>query len=334
MLNYNLLKKLLFSMQPETAHAVACRFMQLGEATGLSKLIMGAPISKPVTCMGLNFLNPVGLAAGFDKNADHIDALAALGFGFIEVGTITPKPQDGNPKPRLFRLPEHEAIINRMGFNNKGIAHAEKQLEKTRYRGVLGINVGKNFSTPLDKATDDYVAGFRSLWQYASYMTINISSPNTPGLRDLHQEELLIDLLRAMKHERDKVKNEKYVPLVVKVSPDMSDEQTIQTADIILREKMDGVIATNTTVAREAVAGSPFAQEQGGLSGKPLLTQSTHTVSLMHNVLKDDIPIIAAGGIMDAASAKQKLAAGAKLVQLYTGFIYKGPRLVSEILTA
>ena len=299
---------------------------------GLTKLIYPS-FSQPRTIMGLTFPNPVGLAAGLDKNGDYIDALGALGFGFIEIGTVTPKPQIGNPKPRLFRLTEQEAIINRMGFNNKGIEHVVSRLEKTKYKGILGINIGKNKDTPLEKAIDDYLTGFRAFWKFASYITINISSPNTPGLRDLQQDDLLKSLLCVLKQEQQSVllNHKKYVPLVVKIAPDISEEELHSIAAVLLKEKVDGVIATNTTIQREGVENSPYAKEAGGLSGKPLLTRSTQVISHLNAVLQDQIPIIASGGVMDEQAAQQKYAAGAKLLQVYSGFIYSGPGIVKRL---
>jgi dihydroorotate dehydrogenase len=283
--------------------------------------------------MGLTFPNRVGLAAGLDKNADYVDALAALGFGFIEVGTITPRPQQGNPQPRLFRLTEQKAVINRMGFNNKGIEHAVRQLEKTRYRGILGINIGKNKDTPLDKAIDDYLTGFRALWKYASYITINISSPNTPGLRDLQHGDMLDSLLAALKQEQARIaaQEKKYVPLVVKISPDLSAQELQELASVLLQRQVDGVIATNTTLRRDGTEQSPFTKEAGGLSGKPLEKLSTQIISQLCAALQDKIPVIASGGVMDRQSAADKLNAGAKLLQVYTGFIYGGVNIISEL---
>lgn len=330
---YSLLKKILFSLDPETSHHLALRGLHLASLTGLPQLIYQSP-PKPVSLMGLTFPNPIGLAAGLDKNGDYIDALSSLGFGYIEIGTVTPKPQIGNPKPRLFRLVEQQAIINRMGFNNKGIEYVLRQLEKIRYRGILGINIGKNKDTPLENAVDDYVAGFRAFWKFASYITINISSPNTPGLRDLQQDNLLTHLLSTLKQEQQSVflNHKKYVPLVVKISPDLSEEELHSTAAVLLKEKVDGVIATNTTIHRDGVENSPFANETGGLSGKPLLSRSNQITSSLHSILRDQIPIIAVGGIMDKISMQEKLAAGAKLVQVYSGFIYSGPGIVKGLV--
>lgn len=336
MTSFNLLRNALFSLDPEVAHDVALTGMQLAWRTGTSRFIASPTTNVPRQIMGLTFPNPVGLAAGFDKSAEYIDALAALGFGFIEVGTLTPRPQDGNKKPRLFRLAEQQAVINRMGFNNKGIEHAERMLEKTRYRGILGINLGKNADTPLEKAADDYVAGFRALWKFASYITINISSPNTPGLRELQQKDLLTALLRPLKEEQTRIHQveKKYIPLVIKVSPDMTDEQTIETAEILLREKIDGVIATNTTITRDGVLESTHVNEAGGLSGMPLCARSTHVIKSLTSVLKDNIPVIASGGVMDEDTAKDKMNAGAVLLQVYTGFIYHGADIIHRLAKA
>lgn len=330
---YNLLKKILFSLDPEQAHTLAVKSMQLAHTLGILGLITPKPIEKPSTVMGLNFPNRIGLAAGFDKSADYVDALAQLGFGFIEVGTLTPRPQGGNAKPRLFRLTAQQAIINRMGFNNHGIEHAAKRLEQTRYRGILGINLGKNADTPLDKAVDDYLEGFELLWKYATYITINISSPNTKGLRDLQQKSLLQELLQPLKAQQKYIhtSQNKYIPLVVKISPDLTLEQITETAEVLLQEKIDGVIATNTTLDRTEVADSPFAQESGGLSGLPLCNKSTAVIQRLHQVLNGNVPIIGSGGVMSTSAAQEKLQAGAELLQLYTGFIYHGPNLINQI---
>ena len=330
------MKKILFSLDPETAHEWALKGMELAYRTGTSGLLAPAPCEAPCSVMGLNFPNPVGLAAGFDKSADYIDALATLGFGFIEVGTLTPKPQAGNERPRLFRLKEQEAIINRMGFNNKGVEHAVRRLEATHYRGILGINLGKNATTPLDKAADDYLAGFRALWKYASYITINISSPNTSGLRDLQQTDMLSALLKTMKKEQARIHADenKYIPLVVKLAPDMSDVELTDAATIILQEDIDGVIATNTTLSRDGVLFSPLASEKGGLSGMPLCSRSTHVIQVLAKALQNKIPIIGSGGVMNTAAAKDKVMAGAKLLQVYSGFIYNGPTIITNVAAA
>ncbi len=326
-----LLKKLLFSLNPETAHNVALQSLALANKAGLIR--PATKKSKPTKLMGLTFPNPIGLAAGFDKSGDYIDALAALGFGFIEIGTVTPKPQIGNSKPRLFRLTEQEAIINRMGFNNKGIDHVVRQLEKTKYRGILGINIGKNKDTELENSIEDYLIGFRAFAPFASYITINISSPNTPGLRNLQHGELLNSLLCVLKQEQHSMSlnQKKYVPLVVKIAPDLSAEDLQSVASVFLKEKIDGVIATNTTISRVGVEKSPHRNEAGGLSGKPLQALSTNTIKQLHTILQDRIPIIASGGVMDAKSAQEKFQAGASLVQVYSGFVYSGPEIIGEL---
>ncbi len=330
---YNLVNKALFSLDPETAHDLALKALRIAWLTRTTHLIAQPTVSNPRTIMGLNFTNPVGLAAGFDKSADHVDAMAALGFGFLEVGTLTPRPQDGNARPRIFRLTEQQAIINRMGFNNKGVEYAMRQLEKIRYRGVLGINIGKNADTPLDKAVDDYLLGFRAMWKFASYITINISSPNTQGLRDLLQKDLLTALLKPLKDEQTRIhiENQKYVPLVLKISPDMSDEQIAETAEVMLNEKIDGVIATNTTLSRDSVSFAPQAVQAGGLSGMPLCSRSTHVIRLLVKALQHKIPVIGSGGVMNEETAKDKLNAGAELLQVYTGFIYHGPAIIHTL---
>jgi dihydroorotate dehydrogenase len=289
--------------------------------------------SAPCTIMGLNFPNPVGLAAGMDKNGEYIDSLAALGFGFIEVGTVTPRPQPGNPLPRLFRLPKAQALINRMGFNNKGVDELVKNVKKTHFSGILGINIGKNFDTPLEKAADDYLICLHKVYAVADYVTVNISSPNTPGLRQLQQEDELARLLKTLKQAQQQLTKEhnKYVPLVVKIAPDLSEVELTSIANKLLEYNIDGVIATNTTLSRIGVEKFPHANEKGGLSGAPLLAPTTKIVQYLNVTLQNKIPIIAAGGVMSAANAVEKFTAGASLVQIYTGLIYKGPTLVKEI---
>ncbi len=330
---YSLIKKILFQFDPERSHHLAMQSLQLTHQLGLTPFFI-KPVTQPVTVMGLRFANPVGLAAGLDKNADYVDALAALGFGFIEIGTVTPKPQQGNPTPRLFRLVEQEAIINRMGFNNKGVDYVAQRLEKTRYKGILGVNIGKNKETPLERAAEDYLIGFRRLWKFASYITVNISSPNTEGLRDLQQVALLTHLLSTLKHEQKMIldSHQRYIPLVVKISPDLSEQALRDIATVLLQQQIDGVIATNTTVARDGVKDSPFAKEAGGLSGRPLQARSTQIISQLHSLLQNKIPIIASGGVMDKQAAKEKLLAGASLLQVYTGFIYSGPEIIKRLV--
>lgn len=331
---YPLLRPLLFTLEPETAHQLTLDSLQLLEKAGISRLLLTAAEKQPVNVMGLTFDNPVGLAAGLDKNGDYIDALAALGFGFIEVGTVTPRAQPGNPKPRLFRLPEQQAIINRMGFNNKGIDHLLKQAEKRHYPGILGINIGKNFDTPISEAVNDYLIGLRKAYPAASYITINISSPNTQNLRQLQQGDEIGKLLSALKEEQQKLFtiHDRYVPLAVKIAPDLNEEEIGHIAELLLELAVDGVIATNTTIAREKIAGQPLAKEAGGLSGAPLKEASTQVVKRLAAILNSQIPIIAAGGILSADDAQEKLAAGASLVQIYSGLIYRGPHLITEIL--
>ena len=330
---YSLIKKCLFALPPETAHHLTLQSLKCADRLKLLEFFLKNP-SHPLTIMGLSFQNPIGLAAGLDKNADYVDALSHLGFGFIEVGTVTPKPQYGNPKPRLFRLIKEEALLNRMGFNSKGALYVAKQLKKMRYRGILGINIGKNKETPLENAVDDYLFCFHQLCSFASYITINISSPNTKNLRDLQASDALIPLLSALKKAQKKYAEEKkYVPLVVKISPDLSDEALFELAEILLQQKIDGVIATNTTVNRNGIE-SLYAKEEGGLSGKPLEKKSTEIIKKLHTILQDKIPIIASGGVMDEQSAQEKLEAGATLLQIYTGFIYQGPGFIQRLVKA
>lgn len=331
---YPLLRPLLFSLDPETAHEATLKLLNTAYRSGLSRLVYPAIPDKPVQVMGLSFKNPVGLAAGLDKNGNAIDALAALGFGFIEIGTVTPRPQPGNPKPRLFRLPEHQAIINRMGFNNLGIDHLLSRVAQSAYTGILGINIGKNFDTPIENAADDYLTGLRKAYPIAGYITINISSPNTKNLRQLQQGEEIKALISALKEEQLKLQQEhgKYVPLALKIAPDLNEEEIGHIAKLLLEFSIDAVIATNTTIARDAIAGHPLANEAGGLSGAPVKDKSTTVVRGLAAELQERCPIIAAGGILSAEDAAEKLAAGASLVQIYTGLIYKGPQLISEIM--
>ncbi len=325
---YELFRKILFRFPPETAHHLSLGALRYIHVMGLTNLVR--PLSTPQQVMGLTFFNPVGLGAGFDKDGEYIEALAALGFGFIEIGTVTPKPQAGNPSPRLFRLPSCQALINRMGLNSRGLDYVEAQLKKTRFKGVLGINIGKNRDTPLEEAVSDYVSGFKRMAPFASYIVINISSPNMQGLRDLQQAHLLTSLLQVLKKEQGAQK--KYVPLVLKVAPDLSCEEIRMIAEILLAEKIDGLIATNTTVRRAGVEGVEHANETGGLSGKPLLAQSTKVLKKFHEILQDKVPIIASGGIMSGEDAREKIMAGATLIQIYTGLIYHGPALIPEII--
>ncbi|MGZ5577447.1 MAG: quinone-dependent dihydroorotate dehydrogenase [Methylobacter sp.] len=331
---YPLLRPLLFSLDPETAHEVTLKLLNTAYVSGLSKLVYPEIGPKPVKVMGLDFKNPVGLAAGLDKNGDYINALAALGFGFVEIGTVTPRPQPGNPKPRLFRLPEHQAIINRMGFNNLGIDHLLDQVKQSAYSGILGINIGKNFDTPIENAADDYLIALRKAYTSASYITINISSPNTKNLRQLQQGDEIKALISALKEEQLKLQREhgKYVPLVLKIAPDLTGDEITHIARLLLEFEIDGVIATNTTIARDMIAGHPHADEAGGLSGAPVKEKSTLVVRGLAAELNGRIPVIAAGGILSADDAQEKLAAGASLVQIYSGLIYRGPQLIADIV--
>ncbi len=331
---YSLLRRLLFTLPPETAHHFTLHILKVFHRLKLTQLVFGKMPHAPCTVMGLHFPNPVGLAAGMDKNAEYIDSLAALGFGFIEVGTVTPRPQPGNPKPRLFRLPAENALINRMGFNNDGVDKLLAQVQKARFSGILGINIGKNVDTPLENAVDDYLVCLRKVYAYADYVTVNISSPNTPGLRQLQQGEELDRLLSVLKQAQQQLADQhnKYVPLVIKIAPDLSEEELTVMANKLLAYKIDGVIATNTTLSRVGVEkNAALSNESGGLSGAPLKARSTQIVQQLSKILQNKIPIIAAGGIMSSDDAVEKRNAGASLVQLYTGLIYRGPTLVKEM---
>ncbi|MDP3332135.1 MAG: quinone-dependent dihydroorotate dehydrogenase [Methylococcaceae bacterium] len=330
---YPLLRPLLFSLDPETAHHVTLNLLNAAEKTGLSKLVYPDVVDQPIKVMGLEFKNQVGLAAGLDKNGDYIDALAALGFGFIEIGTVTPRPQPGNPKPRLFRLPEYQAIINRMGFNNLGVEHLLTQVKQSHYSGILGINIGKNFDTPIEQASEDYLIGLRKAYPFASYITINISSPNTKNLRQLQQGDEIKTLLSLLKDEQVKLQQQhsKYVPLVLKIAPDLTSDEISHISALLLEFEIDGVIATNTTIARDKIADHPLAQEAGGLSGAPVKEAATTVVRGLAAELNGRCAIIAAGGILTAADAQEKIQAGASLVQIYSGLIYQGPQLVADI---
>ena len=331
---YSLLRNLLFCLPAETSHDVALNLMSAGQRLGVLGLLAARTgASTPVRVMGLDFPNPVGLAAGLDKNADHLDALAALGFGFIEVGTLTPRAQPGNPRPRMFRLRREEAIINRMGFNNKGIDHALARISASPYRGILGINIGKNFDTPIERAAEDYLHCLHKCYVQASYVTINLSSPNTPGLRELQFGQHLKDLLQQLKDAQQSLaaKHGRQVPLAIKLAPDLQPQEIREIAEQLLAHQVDAIIATNTTMGREGVTDNPLSAEAGGLSGRPLTAKSTAVIRAIREVVGDRIPIIGVGGIFSARDARDKIEAGASLVQLYTGFIYRGPPLISEI---
>ncbi|MFT4926899.1 MAG: dihydroorotate dehydrogenase [Phenylobacterium sp.] len=333
---YTILRNVLFKLDAELTHDLTINNLRRFGNTPLDLFWRQKTIDKPVEVFGLKFPNPVGLAAGLDKNGQCIDAFAAMGFGFIEVGTVTPRPQVGNPKPRLFRLPEAEAIINRMGFNNDGVDQLVENVKKAKYDGILGINIGKNKDTPNEKGKDDYIHCMKKVYQYASYITVNISSPNTPGLRELQYGDALDDLLGSLKAEQQILaeKHQKQVPLLVKIAPDLDDEEIRQIADSLIKNNIDGVIATNTTLAREDVTGLPHGDEAGGLSGRPVQRKSLHVVDKLTDMLGKDIPVIGVGGIDSASSAQDQLKAGAQLVQVYTGFIYHGPGLIKKIVSS
>lgn len=333
---YSLARKLLFTLSGEAAHQIALDGLDAAARLRIIKPLVAKRLQAPVTVMGLEFPNAVGLAAGLDKNADHLYSLDQLGFGFIEVGTVTPRPQPGNPKPRLFRIPEQEAIINRMGFNNKGLDHLVKQVKKSNIDGLLGINLGKNLTTPVEEAVNDYLLGLEGVYELADYVTVNISSPNTPGLRNLQYGEALKDLLAPLKEAQAKLadQHQRYVPLVVKVAPDMNDEELVSLASCLRELKLDGVIATNTTLDKTSVEGLRYGDEAGGLSGRPLTEQACEITRKLADALEGDLPIIGVGGIFSAEDAVERIAAGASLIQLYTGFIYRGPSLINECAEA
>jgi dihydroorotate dehydrogenase len=332
---YRYARPLLFQLDAETAHELALPSFRLMQRMGIAGLPGRALPGAPVRVMGLAFPNPVGLAAGLDKDAAYIRLLAGFGFGFLEVGTVTPRPQPGNPKPRLFRLPDAHALINRMGFNNHGVDAFVANVERARFDGILGINIGKNFDTPVERAADDYLACLRKVYPHASYVTINISSPNTKNLRQLQQASELGSLLAALSRERERLaRGGRRVPMAVKIAPDLEPEGIEAIARLLVEHGIDAVIATNTTVSRDGVAGLPHANEAGGLSGAPVRAMSTRVIRALAGLLQGRVPIIGAGGILSAVDAQEKLAAGASLVQVYTGLIYRGPELVREIVDA
>ncbi|MBA3580902.1 MAG: quinone-dependent dihydroorotate dehydrogenase [Gammaproteobacteria bacterium] len=328
---YHGLRPFLFSLNAETAHHLTLQGLRATPPHLLQKMFP-APPADPQELWGLRFPNRIGLAAGLDKDGECIDGLAALGFGFIEIGTVTPRPQSGNPKPRLFRLPEHHAIINRMGFNNKGIDHLIRQVQHAQFRGVLGINIGKNKSTPDEQALDDYLHCLHKAYAHASYITINISSPNTPGLRNLQQADVLAVLLKSLYQARDVLKDQqkKYVPLLIKLAPDLDATALTDIAAVLNQQAVDGVIMSNTTLNRELIAQHPLAQESGGLSGQPLKSFADRALATLRGELNNTISIIGVGGIQCGQDAADKRALGASLVQIYTGLIYRGPKLIKE----
>jgi dihydroorotate dehydrogenase len=333
---YTLLRPAMFALDAETAHHLTLTSLQTAQRLGLMSLAASRPASDPRTVMGLTFPNPVGLAAGLDKNGEVIDALATLGFGFVEIGTITPLPQPGNPKPRLFRIPEAQGIVNRMGFNNEGVDALIENVKRSSFKGILGINIGKNAVTPIEKAADDYLICLRKVYEHASYVTVNISSPNTKNLRQLQGGDELDALLAQLKAEQENLAQQhgRYVPVAVKIAPDLDADQIRNIAALLMRHRIDGVIATNTTLSREGVEGLPHGNETGGLSGAPVRNKSTAVIRQLAAELQGALPIIGVGGILDGADAAEKMQAGAALVQIYSGLIYRGPALVAECADA
>lgn len=330
---YSLARPLLFSLAPERAHELTLSMLKSAHKMGAIRQTVAA---KPVTCMGIEFPNPVGLAAGLDKNGAYIDALAGLGFGFIEIGTITPKPQEGNPKPRLFRISQAKAIINRMGFNNDGVDQLVENVKAAKFKGILGINIGKNATTPVEDAVSDYLVCLEKVYNYASYITVNISSPNTKNLRSLQSGHALTELLETLKKRQLELAEElqHYVPLVLKVAPDLEASDIEFIASQLLQFKIDGLIVTNTTLSREGVEGLPFGEEAGGLSGAPVFEKSTACLAAFSKILQGKIPLIGVGGILSGEQAVAKQQAGASLVQIYSGMIYTGPTLIKDCVDA
>ena len=337
---YPLARNALFALDAETAHHVTLENLRRLHGFGLSRFIAPPVPDDPSTVMGLRFRNPVGLAAGLDKNGAYIDALASFGFGFIEVGTVTPRPQPGNPRPRMFRIEAAEALVNRLGFNNHGldafVANVRRSTFRTQRGGILGLNIGKNADTPIERATDDYLIGLAGVYPHADYVTINISSPNTKQLRELQGADQLGALLAALKNRQSELADQhgRYVPLAVKIAPDLDPTQIDVVADTLVAYGIDGVIATNTTLARDAIAGLANADQAGGLSGAPLLAPSNRVIDALRRRLAGRLPIIGGGGILRGADARAKREAGADLVQLYSGLIYRGPALVGDCAAA
>ncbi|WP_206861043.1 quinone-dependent dihydroorotate dehydrogenase [Lysobacter changpingensis] len=334
---YGLARPFLFGLDAEAAHGAALNALEVAYRTGAGALLSRRPAPLPTRAFGLTFPNPVGLAAGLDKNGAHIDALLALGFGFIEIGTVTPRAQEGNPKPRMFRLPEHEAVINRLGFNNGGVDALVRNVERAKRRhGLLGINIGKNKDTPNESAENDYLFCLERVYPLADYVTVNISSPNTAGLRELQEEQALRRLVGTLRDAQERLAgvHGRRVPMLVKIAPDLTDNDVEAAARVLGDLHVDGVIATNTTVSRVGIEGSPLAQETGGLSGRPLLGQATAVLRMMRTRLPESIPMIGVGGILSGPDAAAKMAAGATLVQCYTGLVYRGPALIKECVEA
>jgi len=334
---YGLLRPVLFGLDPERAHAIGLRGLDVLQHTGLCGVLGARPRPFPTRLLGLTFPNPVGLAAGLDKNGEHIDALFGLGFGFVEIGTITPRPQPGNPAPRMFRLPRHRALINRLGFNNDGVDALVRNVERAQRRGgLLGINIGKNKDTPNEEAERDYLHCLERVYPLADYITVNISSPNTAGLRELQEEQALRRLVATLREAQERLgaQHGKRVPMLVKIAPDLSDDDVHACARVLGDLQVDGVIATNTTVSRISVQEDPLSRETGGLSGEPLMNKSTAVLRMLRTRLPEAIPLVGVGGILSGADAVKKMAAGASLVQVYTGLIYRGPGLIGECVEA
>jgi len=332
---YELARKALFSIDPETAHELSLESLRLGHRLGATRLLCRSH-RQPVTCMGLEFSNPVGMAPGMDKNGDYFEALGGLGFGFVEIGTVTPRPQPGNPRPRVFRLTDAQGMINRLGFNNKGVDHLVRRVKNHQFKGILGINIGKNFDTPIENAADDYLHCLEKVYPYADYITVNISSPNTKNLRDLQGEDELDGLLGRISERRSELADEhgRRVPLAVKVAPDLEDDTLPVIAEVVSRHRMDAVIATNTTITRDGVEGLKHAEETGGLSGAPLKPKADKVLAAFRALLPENVALIGVGGITRGQDAVDKLELGADLVQFYTGMVYRGPELVNECLQA
>jgi dihydroorotate dehydrogenase len=329
---YDYLRPLLFKLDAEAAHRATLYALGVAQRSNLAQWIARPPADLPTTAFGISFPNPVGLAAGLDKNAEHLDALNTLGFGFIEVGTVTPRPQSGNDKPRMFRVPRHEAIINRMGFNNDGVDALVRNVRASSYHGVLGINIGKNKDTPNEKAVSDYLLCLTRVYEHASYVTVNISSPNTQGLRDLQEEATLRRFISVLREAQERLGSQhgRRKPMLLKIAPDLGEAELDAIAEVLLHTGIDGVICSNTTIDHAAVADDPHGNEVGGLSGKPLFDRSTAVLSGMHRRLQGRVPLIGVGGILDGSDAAEKMEMGASLVQLYSGLIYRGPQLVAE----
>ena len=333
---YKCARNALFQLDPETSHDLSMASLKLMAKTPAGALIRSQVPDAPRKIWGIDFPNPVGLAAGLDKHADYLDGVAAMGFGFVEVGTVTPQPQPGNPKPRLFRLPEHEAIINRFGFNSKGVDHLVEQVQRANFNGVLGINIGKNKETPNESAVDDYLACMDKVYAHANYITANISSPNTPGLRALQKADSLIELIKPLKERQAKLADQygRYVPIAVKIAPDLGDDEINMMAGVFSDTGIDGLICSNTTLDRSAVEGHKHAEEVGGLSGAVLMQHSTEVLRKLRTAVGSEMPIIGVGGINSGDDAAEKIKAGADLVQIYSGFIYQGPSLIKDSVKA